>query len=431
MLTLLVALAVAQSPSEESAAAKPAPAVLADFDVQTPPSPRQILRGDNVYCGRAQRAASEPADEVQVACDTQRKECLVAPLSVLDEQGEPTTQPVQRTVCRSDDVGRRLQDAKLLGYRFYWARAEAPPGWYRDERGRVMQANFDFTRRVWVGGGYSPFFRAGDPVGFARGRVDLGIAASIEADRSLHQLRFLEGNLWVGDQTQLDATVVKWWWNVRPLHPPLYVTTFVGQPRRFDLPISFSAAVEGLRFEVLRERSFLSVATGSLLIDLWHSEDLESYLRVRAGVGAEVALGRGAYASMRPEAAAEADFTLDRDGFHHLTASITGEKVFFGAGGLVENNPWRLRAKLGYEVILFAINDYPLTLVLDGRATFREDLPTAPSRWDFNAHAGLRMSFWAPARRSAPEMGPPPPPLPPEAPAVEPAPAPAAEKSAP
>jgi hypothetical protein len=405
MLTLLLALAVAQS--DAAGVEVSLPLELSELGLQTPDSPRQVTSAATVYCLPVRAPPPQLGSEVQVSCDPSRRECLVAPMFVLDEEGQPTSQPVQRTTCERRDIREDLRRLKKEGFRFLWARAEAPPGWYRDERGRIMQANFDFTRRIWVGGGYSPFFRAGEAVGFARGRVDLGIAVSFKADRFLHQLRFIDSNLWVGNETRFELTLVRYWWNVKPLHPPLFVTTFVGQPRRFDLPVSLSTAVEGLRLEVLPQRSFLTLATGSLLMDLWHSDDLESYLRLRAGVGAEVSLGRGAYAALRPEAAAEADFTLDRHGFHHLTASVTGEKVFLGAGGGAENNPWRLRAKLGYEVILLAINDYPLTLVVDGRATWRQDLPTAPSPWDFNAHAGLRMSFWAPARRSAPPMGPP------------------------
>jgi hypothetical protein len=104
-----------------------------------------------------------------------------------------------------------------------------------------------------------------------------------------------------------------------------------------------------------------------------------------------------------PGAAFEGDFTLDADGFHHLTFAAEAEKILFTRE--VEgrpDSPERLRLRAGYEVILLAINDQPLSLVLDGRGEWRSDLAGLPAVWEWSTHAGLRFSLWAPARRSAP-----------------------------
>jgi hypothetical protein len=93
-------------------------------------------------------------------------------------------------------------------------------------------------------------------------------------------------------------------------------------------------------------------------------------------------------------------------------------------------------------VILLAINDYPLTLTLDARAQWRDDVPRLKG-WEFSGNVGLRFSFWAPARHHSaqvlerptftPQPPKPTPPanptLPDEAPAVAPAPAPTAPAS--
>lgn len=119
---------------------------------------------------------------------------------------------------------------------------------------------------------------------------------------------------------------------------------------------------------------------------------------------------------------------------------MTGEKLFFEptlAGR--PRSPQRLKVKAGYEVILVALNDYPLTLVVDGRAFWRDDVPSLPG-WEFSLNAGLRFSLWAPARRTSQQPGlpaasaaqrpfPAEPPEPVQAPAPEAAPAPSPEPS--
>jgi hypothetical protein len=64
--------------------------------------------------------------------------------------------------------------------------------------------------------------------------------------------------------------------------------------------------------------------------------------------------------------------------------------------------PERLKARVGYELILLAINDQPVSAVVDGRAGWRNDIPNVDAAWEWSANAGLRVSLWAPARRSAP-----------------------------
>jgi hypothetical protein len=99
---------------------------------------------------------------------------LIAPANELDSNGEETDRPLLRTsYCDPSEVSvdARVQE----GYRFVPAIAEAPPGWYRDEQGRVMQFNFDLHRRIYLGGAWAPLFRQGEGAVTDRIRVDFGI----------------------------------------------------------------------------------------------------------------------------------------------------------------------------------------------------------------------------------------------------------------
>lgn len=335
----------------------------------------------------------------RVQCDEEKKECLEAPATV-----EGTEEELARTAyCVPHESGRRDQ-LIAEGYTFTKAIAEAPPGWYRDEQGRILQVNFDLHRRVYFGGAWAPQFQpknGGATLG--RGRTDFGIAIDISANRGreLHRIHLLEGSMELGPVLGVDAALIRYDWSALRNQPAFWISTFVGKPRRFDVDMNLSGWFEAARWELVQGQSFITIAAAAVTLDLWHAQDLESYVRIRLGPAAEFDRQTNAVA-FKPFAAAEADFTLDRDGFHHLTASASAEKLFFEPALIGRHsNPSRLRFRAGYEVILLAINDYPLTFVLDGKATWRDDLIGVAPGWDFSGQAGLRFSFWAPARRGA------------------------------
>lgn len=417
--------------------------VLGAYDVVVQPSPGEKPHLDwekPVWCVTLRPTAAVPSGEFRVQCDAVTQTCLAAPTRVLVD-GVEGEEPLSRV---SEGCGGYLDELVSMalhstgGWPTHEAIAEAPPGWFRDERGRVMQVNFDLQRRVFFGGAWAPYYRP-DGTGFVpgRARVELGGVATLNRrDRQQHRFHFLEASVWLGADardTRLEASVLRYDTSIRHERPLLWLTTFVGKPRRIDLPLNVGWAAEAGRFEALGGRTFITVLELDATVDLWIAPDLDSYLRVRFGPALEYdAEGKGAY--LRPAVAVEGDFTLDRDGFHHLTASALGEKLFFepadpGRGP----SPQRLKVKAGYELILFALNDYPVTLSLEGRATWRDDVPLLKG-WEFSGNAGLRFSLWAPGRhvvasaRRAPRLVPSPapvpapanPPLPEEAPAEQP-----------
>ncbi|QSQ24064.1 hypothetical protein JY651_03535 [Pyxidicoccus parkwayensis] len=386
---------VATRPAEEPGA----PTVL-----QPPASPLPMQNPDTLtVCLTLPPTKAVPSGKWRAQCDDSTRRCLVAPVYELDADGLETDRPLERVGLCTDET--YVPDAaRLKTYRLEPAIADSPAGWYRDERGRVMQFNFDLNRRVWLGGAWSPLSRDGNVQG--RMRADFGIAVEVPSgDKKLHRFRFLESELYLGEPS-FELTALRYDFSVERDEPLFRITTFFGEPRRHDISINLGLWMEWLHVEELeRGRSkagFLTWGAMHATLDLWHSSDLVSYVRVRAGPSVERDYKNG-FNTLVPGAALEGDLTLDRDGFHHLHMAVEAEKVLLAeevAGRPLR--PERLRVGAGYEAILLAINDQPLSLVVDGRGVWRSDLVHVPAQWEWSASAGLRFSLWAPARRSAP-----------------------------
>lgn len=389
MLTLLVVLA----------ATPPAPPLP---PVQPSSEPPALKWDFPTMCVDLAPSPKVPSGKYRVQCEEDKQRCFASPTTVLVDgvEGQEELGRVNPCAWSTDLAGRAI----ALNWPFLEATPEAPPGWYRDERYRVMQVNFDLTRRVYVGASWSPIFSPSNGVSLTQVRPEVGVEISFPGDeRTVHRLHFLEGWVQLGTpDVRLEATVARYDASLRRASPLLWITTFLGKPQRYDLDLNFTFAFDVLRFEYLANHGFMTIASADVVLDLWHARDLESYVRARLGPALEYDLTvKGAY--FRPEAAVELDLTLDRDGFHHLTGALVGEQLLFAPSLPLEGrplHPTRVKARLGYEVILLAINDYPLSLVVNGRATWRNDVP-AVAGWEFGADAGLRFSFWAPARRSA------------------------------
>ena len=370
--------------------------------IQPPASPLPMLDWYTTsVCLTLPPTQAVPSGQWRAQCDAAKQRCLVTPRYELDAAGVETDLPLERVLdCASEAY---VSDAaKLKTYRLEPAIAEAPPGWYRDERGRVMQFNFDLHRRIWLGGAWAPLLRDGEVLG--RTRADFGIALETGSKR-LHRFRLLETELYLGEPS-FEMAVLRYDNSSAREEPLFRVTTFFGEPRRYDVNINLGLWLEVLHVEELErdatQAGFLTWGAVHATLDLWHSKDLVSYVRVRAGPSVERDYKNG-FSTLVPGAALEGDLTLDRDGFHHLRLGVEAEKVLLAP--TVEGRPprpERLRVRAGYELILLAINDQPLSLVVDGRGVWCNDLANVPARWEWSAAAGLRFSLWAPARQSAP-----------------------------
>jgi hypothetical protein len=341
----------------------------------------------------------------RVQCDEGTKRCLYAADAETDEDGK-RVRPLDRIETCTGDLPSDLEARAREGYVVTAAIAPAPYGWMRDERGRVFQYNFDLHRRLYVGGGFAPSFADGKEKN--RGYVDFSLLQyegySSQGSPIRHRLRLLEGEIKLAPFAA-EAVALRYDVSERRRDPLLRLTTFVGKPRRGDLTVNGGMFLELARVEVLPvpDRSNATVVRWVTLdgtLDLWQSRDLYSYVRLRAGGSFErSSFGDVDKGALSPNAAAEADVTLDRDGFHRVTAFAGIELPQYydtdrGFGGHAR----RLKAELGYEVIVLAVNDQPITFRIAGNAQQRDDIPGLPSTVAFAGTAGLRFNLWAPAR---------------------------------
>jgi hypothetical protein len=360
--------------------------------------------------GTPSRCLDRGAGYYRAQCDEKTKRCLAAPDAELDPDAVPTSALERAPAC--DGPVLTLVDVSSRGYAVVPALAEVPPGWYRDERQRVMQVDFDLNARYWLGGG--GVASHGGP--WSGGAV---VAAGGRADKpftwweapALARTRFLEG--WMttdGAQGEflalgLDAS------RVYPT-PLLRITTFFGTPRRFDPPLYFGLWGEALRFEGIKTetgKSYerLMTVAGAITVDLWRSHDLSDFLRLRGGAGYEQSKGSKWFSTV-PHAAVEGEVTLGERGFHHLRFLAEAEWLVSGGDALPAALPQtrrRLTGKAEWEWIVFAINNQPLSVAVAAKAVKRDDVPDYPTGWVSQAEAQLRFSLFAPPRREAKVQG--------------------------
>jgi hypothetical protein len=415
VISLVLGQAAAPAGTATSAA-PPVPAVPPARTAPAPaPRPRLVPEGaPALHLERTTRCFDRgDGSRWRAQCDALSRTCLVAPDAELGSDGAPRGELERVPACVAP--GWREDDLAAQGYRMVPALAETPPGWRRDDRQRLMQVTFDLNRRVWIGGGYAggdfPWSKQG--VGEAGVRWDAPFRWA--GAPAIARFRALETNVaFDGKFAELTAFGV----DVSRAYPTplLRLTTFVGAPRRFDLPLEVGGWLEALHAETVRTASHrwfdrLSLGSAAVTLDLWRSADLGSFLRLRGGAGYETAdqLGGGAWV---PLAAADLEGVLDRGGFHNVRAGFLAEWVRPAGGSryqpkdgnapLLPEHRRRLTGKLEYEWIFLAVNDQPLSLVLEGRAQQRDDVPDLPTRWLFQGTAAMRFSLFAPARRNAP-----------------------------
>ncbi len=352
--------------------------------------------------------AHDTEDHVwRLQCDERTKICLYAPNEELDADGKwlkPLEQARDCTTAESFDRPK----LEAAGYKMVQGRADAPYGWMRDERGRVFQINFDLKRRMYVGASYSPLKILDSPLSSQRTSIDFGLLVldvyhpGPEATR--HRIRLFQGEV---SMQPFSSEIVVAHYDVshRFLDPLLRISTFLGEPSRHDLHINLGMWSEAGGLEVDRTPTGNSdlwrLGTSEVTLDLWQSAKLDSYARVRSGVGLEgVSDDTGAYRSaLSSDSAFEIDSVLDDAGFNNLRFEVSEESPHYFTA-LPGGSSWahRLRADIQYEAILLAINDQPVSLKLAAGAEKRNDLPGVPDQWAFVVDAGLRFSLWAPPR---------------------------------
>ncbi len=344
-------------------------------------------------------------------CDAATKRCLLAPDAELSADGEPVASLDRIPACAVP--GWREKDLVAEGFELVPALAETPAGWQRDDRQRVMQVSFDLNRRIWLGAGYAAGGLPGSGTGEATAGIRWDIPFRLARAPAVARLRAFETYASF-DGSFADFTVAGIDASRAYPSPLVRITTFVGKPRRFDPPLYLGFWLEAVRAETIRTElgwyDRLELGGAALTLDLWRSRDLASFVRLRGGAGYETARQLSGSAWV-PHAALDADVSLDHGGFHHLR--LTAEQEWLVTPAATDYQPsdparprlpasrTRLTGKAEYEVILLAVNDQPISAVLDVRGWKRNDVPGLSQDWQLQGTASLRFNLWAPPRRDA------------------------------
>jgi hypothetical protein len=346
----------------------------------------------------------------RLQCNRRTHVCLYAPNDEVDGDGN-RTKPLER--ARECAIGGEPFDrAKLeaAGFQMRPGRADAPYGWMRDERGRVFQIDFDLHRRLYFGLAYTPMKVVDNPLESTRTSFDFGLfifdwMSNDDRDTpTRHRLRLVQGQVHAQPFSS-EITLAHYDISHRYADALLRVTTFVGRPQRHDLHLDLGMWTElgglELRHTALGDSQLWRHATAEITLDLWQSQDLESFLRLRTGVGLEGQHDdQNGYRSGVTEASAlDLDIVLDDSGFHNLRAEVAHEVPRYFTPYRSDVFVQRMHARLEYEAIILAINDQPISFKLAAGGEKRNDVPGIPDQWAFVIDAGLRFSLWAPPRR--------------------------------
>jgi hypothetical protein len=394
-LILLGSLLLAETPRDHRAATRPEDRP----QVTRSKGPLPVMRGDKeVHCTDLAPSPSVPTGRYRIQCDDATKTCLAASTQQLRDNGVESPHELEHAQhCPSViSMGAQLG---ADGYRFVEAIADSEPGWARDELGRSIQVSFELNARVYLGLGYAPYWSRLEGWELSRLRAEVGLQGEFTTGGESpvrHRIRVLEGNVIVGSEQTVDGVLIHYDNSVDRVSP-IRVTSLIGGGSRGELSLSVGFWAEVARWEALQrggeDANFLTWVAMQATVDLWHSEDLASYVRLRLGAGVETDLVRH-FTVVKPQAAFEGDLTLDSNGIHHLRFAAEAEKLFLApevSGRPL--SPERLKVRAAYEVVFLAINDKPFTLLLEGRGAWRDDLPSFPPSWEWSAHAGLRFSL--------------------------------------
>jgi hypothetical protein len=343
----------------------------------------------------------------RIQCDPTTKVCLYAPNDELDSGGN-RVKPLERARTCELDAPFDRKGMEAQGFTFVAGRVDAPYGWMRDERQRVFQVNFDLRRRLYFGVAYTPQKVIDNPFESTRTSIDFGLLVFNHLHRgrapTMHRVRLFEGQVHM-QPFSAEMVIAHYDVSHRFIDPLLRITTFVGTPQRHDMVLDLGMWSEAGGLELHRtpmgNSQLWRHATVQATLDLWQSPNLDSFARLRSGVGVEGQRDdvNGYRSAIAYSSAFEIDWVLDPAGFHNVKFELVHELPrYFTPTALTDKLTHRYYAHLQYEAIVLAINDQPLTLKLAAGGEKRDDLPGVPDTWAFIFDAGLRFSLWAPPR---------------------------------
>ncbi|MEO1272875.1 MAG: hypothetical protein AAFX99_32710, partial [Myxococcota bacterium] len=351
-------------------------------------------------------------ETVRVQCDREHPDgprCLVAPFFV-----RGTLTPMDATRECAEGGGREQWDALVAqGFTMLPALPELQPGYARDENGRSFQVTFDLLNRFYLGAYWQPtvvlLSEDEPPFLLDRAQFETGLHLSFlnedEFEPRRHDLRLLEGSVRLSD-LESRAQLLAYDFNIDRREPLLYITTFFGEPERYDLTSN-----SGWGFRLIRVISSprnqeevidVEFAEMHLAWNLWQSSDLFSRVRFEIGAAAgslwdDRNAQEGAW-YVAQTAALRSRFGFGRRGLQLLTGDIEWQMPRHVYGAYDRNIVYNTRIDAGYEAILLAIVDQPISLRASVTFERREDLAENQAILETSALLGLHGSG---ARRNA------------------------------
>jgi hypothetical protein len=288
--------------------------------------------------------------------------------------------------------------------------AVPPDGFYRDERGRVMQVSFDLRQRLWLGASYAPRRLPNGRQEMGPVAFDFGLAQEWYSPdgRTRHRMAVLDGEARI-NPFGLDVTAFRYDLSHAYDFPLLRITTLWAQPARHDLFLNVGIYGEAGRMQIepLGERGNhqLTLASVQPTLDLWQSWDLRSYVRLRVGPVVHVRFGpwtdEARLVTSLPETALEGSFILGKRALQQARFRVRGEwlrRLAWSPAPLARD--WLVDGEASYELILLAINDQPVSLRIAGRVGTRDEgsvpAPETTRELEWTTTAGLRISFFSP-----------------------------------
>jgi len=346
-------------------------------------------------------------DPIYAQCDGETKECLFHRGCFGKTRGDKCKPLEYLKACEEPASDNNYESLVKRGFEFVPAIAEVPPGWARDEAGRVFQTSFDMNRRVWVGGRYAPSYARGVGGELGRAVIETGLRADVlsQSTRWRYRIRALEGEVGL-NPLGVRAMAFRFDSSNESDTPLMRFSTFWPEPRRHDLSLDIGWWVHVLGVEY-RPRGSIDETHARFLAagptwDFWHSYDMSSFLRLRLGLAFDDQYlhhdEAGHRPALTPVSALEADVLLGSDGMHRLTVS-TGYELplaWRGGGKAPPTATQRFLSAAAYETILIAINDQPVTLRVMGEGGYRDDVIEELSGWHVTGGVGLRVNFWTP-----------------------------------
>jgi hypothetical protein len=302
---------------------------------------------------------------------------------------------------------------EAAGYPMVPAQRETWDAYQRDEQGRVFQTSFDLRRRLYLG--VYDMLRFDQPEGLGSLEQSLVLEMGSVVDYydfrrfRRHRHRFLEAQLMLGP-FEIDAELYSYDRSRATKVPAFWITTFIGTPRRFDVPIQLGAGYSLARLHYQRTEAgdlmVLDLVDGRINWELYQGPFVENYLlmSVGGGVGLRDMEGRGApIVYVYPELGVKGAWILGQRGLSQLEFDGRIKRGFEPK----TSDQWTMgTAALSFERIVIAVSDQPISVFLKPQVRYSAVEIAGLDGVDYRLLAGVRLSLLSPPPRTSRELNP-------------------------